>query len=432
MVTLTKLVCVAGDNLDDGDRNGTFGDSARISFNENLDYNHTIDFHALVADVAGNIGFSDSDDTGPNFINDAGEKSTKRDTDKYNVLGWYARHIFFLDETDPVIFLEQSLTGFYGENDDDVAQASRSGIKVVFDRGLDPDSVGVDTFAVSHDKDGKDVIGITDVDVQGRVVYLLLASALASDATPFVDIVPGQWVSDPAGNRLTGGDQAPFKVNDGIAPVLTVVLSGGSGSGEGDEGPSKLTKDKIVITVTSDEEINSTPSLVVVCSSILWDGSDTNTDRDQELNDLVNARSGGRKESSASFDDAAQFDCGTAQSNVGLQQVQTYSRPGLTWEYEWVNFAAPKKLDDGNLTVIAYARDRQSYASLTTRKIDDTATTHDRYNWGAATAEFRYDTTLNDPDSTPEADATVTEARPFVLLAYNDKSTVMVEELLGR
>ena len=434
-----SLVCVSGDDHDDGALSGTFGDSARISFLGNKDYNHTIDFHALVADVAGNIGFSDSDDTGPNFINDAGEKSKDRESGKYNVLGWYARHIFFLDETDPVIFQEQSATGFYGENDDDEPQVSRSGVRIAFDRALDPDSVGVDTFAVSNDKAGKEAINIIDVDVQGRVVYLQLESELASDAKPYVDIVSGKWVTDPAGNRLTGGDQAPFQANDGITPKLTVTLSGGSGSGEGAEGPSQLTRNSIVISVEADEEINSTPSLVVVCSNIMWDANitDENDERDKELDDLVSARSGGRDESSASFTNAAEFDCGTGenrQKDVGLQQVQTYSRPGLSWEYEWVNFAKPKKLNDGKLTVVAYARDRQSYAPLLdkdgkakTRKIDDTAIEKTKYSWGASTKEFRLDTVLNDPDSTPDNGDTVTEAKPFVLLEYDDKSTVIVD-----
>ena len=48
-----NLVCVSGDDHDDGAKNGTFGDSARISFLGNKDYNNTIDFHALVADPCG-------------------------------------------------------------------------------------------------------------------------------------------------------------------------------------------------------------------------------------------------------------------------------------------------------------------------------------------------------------------------------------------
>ena len=130
-------------------------------------------------------------------------------------------------------------------NDDGEPVVNRSGILVAFDRAVDADSIGVETFGVTLDPTGgagstgasADVV---DIDVDGRAVYLLLDQELSSDATPSVDIVTGQWVADPAGNRLTGGKQAPFEVNDGITPQLTVALSGGSGTGEGDEGPSKL------------------------------------------------------------------------------------------------------------------------------------------------------------------------------------------------
>ena len=216
-----------------------------------------------------------------------------RKTDRYNVIGWYARHIFFLDETDPAIYEEQSVTGFYSENSDDVPQVSRSGILVAFDKAVDADSIGVDTFSVTLDKAGTQEVSVVDVDVDGRAVYLLLESELASDARPFVDIDAGQWVSDPAGNRRTGGDQQPFEVKDGITPILTVSLSGGTGSGEGDEGPTKLTNNAITATISADEEISSTPSLVVVCSNIAWDDADDNADNDQDLDDLVGARSGG-------------------------------------------------------------------------------------------------------------------------------------------
>ena len=295
---------IKGDNHDDGSLDGTFGDSIRISFLPENDYNNTIDFHALVVDVAGNIGFSDSDPDGPRFINDLGEEKPK--TGRYNILGWYARHIFFLDETDPVIFQEQSATGFYSENDDGDPVANRSGILVAFDRAVDADSIGVETFSVTLDPIGGPgstgaSADVVDIDVDGRAVYLLLDQELSSDATPAVDIVTGQWVADPAGNRLTGGTQAPFEVNDGITPQLTVALSGGSGTGEGDEGPSKLTGNSIIITIGTDEEINATPSLVVVCSNIAWDSDDDDTENDKALSDLVSQRSGGLKTGSANF-----------------------------------------------------------------------------------------------------------------------------------
>ena len=423
---------VDGDNFDDGDNAGTFGDSVRIGFLTD-DYNHTIDFQAVVADVAGNLGFSDSDADGPGFINDLGEEDPK--TGRYNVIGWYARHIFFLDETDPEIYQEQSVTGFYGENDDDEPQVSRSGILVAFDKAVDADSIGVDTFAVTLDKAGTQQTGIIDVSVEGRAVYLLLESELASDARPYVDIADGEWVSDPAGNRLTGGAQAAFETRDGITPVLTVTLSGGSGTGEGAEGPASLTKDAITATISADEEISSTPSLVVVCSNIAWD-SDSDDENDKGLDDVTGQRSGALDNGSASFDPGAEeninlygatFSCG--DESVNMQQLQSYSRPGLTWEYEWVDLTGNNRgLPDGKLTVVAFARDRQSFASLDAERVGDDPAQPDTYNWGAATVEFRYDTTLDDPVPTPEDGATVTESRPFVLLAYDDAVTVSIDE----
>ena len=430
---LDKIRSVEGDNYDDGATTGTFGDSVRISFLSDADYNDTIDFQALVADRAGNVGFSDSDADGPGRINDLGEEFAKRKTDRYNVLGWYARHIFFLDETDPKIFEEQSVSGFFGENDDDVPQVNRSGVLVAFDRAVDPDSIGVDTFTVTLDSAGTDEVSVVDVDVDGRAVYLLLESELPSDARPYVDVGSGQWVSDPAGNRLTGGDVDPFEAKDGITPVLTVTLSGGSGSGEGDEGSAKLTNDTITVTISADEEINATPSLVVVCSNIGWDGDTTDDvhENDKGLSDLVSMRSGAIKDRSSANFPSLTYDCDYGRPVV-TQHVQSYSRPGLTWEYQWLNFANNKALEDGKLTVAAYARDRQSFTSLDAaspvRSIDDPATAANTYNWGAETAEFRYDTDLAHPRPTPSEDATVTESRPFVLIDYvDDKSTVTID-----
>ena len=305
---------------------------------------------------------------------------------------------------------------------------------MVFDRAVDPDSIDVDTFSVTLDPPAAPAgatgasANIMDIDVQGRLVYLLLGEELASDATPMVDIVSGQWVSDPAGNRLTGGDVSPFEANDGITPVISVSLSGGTGTGEGSEGPSSLTNDDIIVTISADEEINATPSLVVVCSNIGYD-SDADDENDKELSDLVKARSGGLKDrASANFSAPADYNCGDDADVIQLQQVQSYSRPGLAWEYQWVNFSGDKELSDGKLTVVAYARDRRSYRSPSMRGINADELTDDTYNWGSGTAEFRYDTTLADPMATPGDGDTVTETRPFVLLNYTDKSTVMIDE----
>ena len=360
------------------------------------------------------------------MINDYGTEEDDRKTGMYNVLGWYARHIFFLDEKDPEVYREQSVTGFYGINDDKDPVVNRSGILIAFDAAVDADTVGVGTFEVMN---GDASATVTDVTVEGRQVYLLLAEELASDATPSVNIAAGQAISDPAGNRLTrGGLATAVAVNDGIAPIFTVTLSGGSGTGEGAEASDKLTNKAMTITVASDEEINSTPSITVVCSNIGWDSNDDG-ENDKGLSNFTGDRSGPLSNSSANFAVPASYMCGDDATVIRPQQVQSFSRPGLEWEYQWQNFSGDKALSDGKLTVVAYGRDRKSYASLQKRSTPTTPAASDTHSWGVATAEFNFDITEPELTPTPGDGATVTDARPFLLLNYDDKSTVSVTKL---
>ena len=430
---------VDGDRFDDGAATGTFADSVRIRITSGTPakevdpYNNTIDFHALVADVAGNIGFSDSDDSGPRFIHDYGTKSADRKAGRYNVLGWYARHIFFLDEKDPEIYQEQSVTGFYGINDDKKPVVNRSGILIAFDSAVDTDTISTETFEVTLDPaDAQDTsppkATVTDVTVAGRQVYLLLGEELASDATPSVRIASGESVSDPAGNRLTRGGMSAFDVKDGIAPKFTVTLSGGSGTGTDGEAANMLTNKAMTITITADEEINSTPSITVVCSNIGWDADDDG-ENEKDLGSFTGDRSGPLDKSSAVFPTPETYMCGDSTTAVRPQQVQSFSRPDLEWEYQWQNFSGDKALSDGKLTVVAYGRDRKSFASLKNRATDGSANAADTYNWGVNTAEFNFDITKPVLTPTPGNGDVVTDARPFVLLNYADKSTVSVTKL---
>ena len=69
------------DDFDDGAADGEFNGELEIDFDEFLDdtadfdgFNNAVDFQALVRDLAGNVGFSDSDPTAPRFINALGEE----------------------------------------------------------------------------------------------------------------------------------------------------------------------------------------------------------------------------------------------------------------------------------------------------------------------------------------------------------------------
>ena len=361
---------VKADSFDDGDTDGTFADSVRIRIEDSDDneidpYNNTIDYQGLVADIAGNVGFSDSDPDGPRFINDYGDTGDDRKTGRYNVLGWYARHVFFLDEKPPEIYQEQSVTGFYGVDDNGKPVVNRSGVLVAFDAAVDSDTVSTATFDVTLDaadaQSTPAMATVTDVNVVGRQVYLLLDNELASNATPSVRVAAGQSITDPAGNRYTRGDAAAFDVKDGIAPKLTVTLSGGSGTGTGGEASDMLTNKStgMIIRVGSDEEIQNTPSLTVVCSNINWSESGTGSAVQKDLSEFTGDRSGPLMDASAVFalDDSSsektytattQFMCGDNTTKRNLQQVQTFSRPGLEWEYQWQDFSGDRSLRTAN------------------------------------------------------------------------------------
>ena len=77
--TEDDLKTADAEEFEDGDVNGEFDTIVRIDFDpgEANDgrYNHIVDIQAVVMDIAGNIGFSDSDPSGPIFIHDLGTAS---------------------------------------------------------------------------------------------------------------------------------------------------------------------------------------------------------------------------------------------------------------------------------------------------------------------------------------------------------------------
>lgn len=151
---------IEAEEHDDGANRGTFDDSVRLNLQERnsdadtRDREFEIDFQAFVMDMAGNIGFSDSDRANPRFINawgedDAGDRGPTGDEgEKHNVLGYYSAHIITLDDKDPEIMQDDSATGFYGLNADGDMIPDRTGIMVAFDGPLDSSTVSTSTFAV--------------------------------------------------------------------------------------------------------------------------------------------------------------------------------------------------------------------------------------------------------------------------------------------
>ncbi len=426
----------SAEDYEDGDTSGIFDTVIRIDFppaRTDNRYNNTIDIQAVVLDIAGNFGFSDSQPSDPTFIHDYG--TLKKDRDKYgvhNVLGWYSRHQYRLDDVDPEYRAKQSVTGFFTDENGD-EDRSTSGVKVVFDNDVDASSIGVGTFVVKLDS-GESAT-VTDVDVDGRNVYLMLEEMLEPDETPMVDLATGASILDLAGNEATDRRLEGIEVNDGILPTFTITLSGGTGLNEDidGEGSSELTRSQMTISIESDEDIQGAPQFSVVCSNLSWDG---NAD-DNNVAKFASNRTGAF--TSTDIGMAAPGDAHKVAPTGGAADVRTMcgdhgyldvtvtsalARPGNRWEYLWANLSGAP-VPQGKLSVIVWGRDRSSYDA-------DDSGTKKLLNYSSSTATFNFDTDLMaawedgmNSELVPDNGNDVFEPRPFVLLDFGDEKTTV-------
>ena len=432
---------VDADDFDDGEADGEFNEEVEIKIDEastdtDFVFNHAIDFQATVRDLAGNIAFSDSDSAKPRFIDAWGEeKSAKRgptgtEGKKHNILGFFSSHVVHIDDKDPEIMPGQSVTGFYGLDSDDKPVRDRSAVMVAFDGGVNGDLIDTGTFTLEYDDES--AIAITDVSVDGKLVFLKLGEELASDATPTLSITEGREVEDMAGNILSWQEKAAkaFKVKDGILPVFTLTLSGGSGTGIGSESPSKLTAAAMDISISSDEDINGAPSVAVVCSNIGWKTGSGDDEKSRALNDYVDNRTGYDENTSNESDTTGDLPrCGGSDEPNNFNNVSSLSRPGNNWVYAWRNIGADAShLADGELVVVVWGRDRSTFAGH-----NSDICSGDCENWGSTMTKFVLDNTFNSPlkadgsggSVQPEVESKVKEPRPFVLLDFAAEATTV-------
>lgn len=172
-----------------------------------------------------------------------------------------------------------------------------------------------------------------------------------------------------------------------IPPSITMTLSGGSGTGTGDEGPDRLTRDKIDITVTSDEPLQEPPSISVVCNDIRWIETVDGETVERNIDDFIANRTGNLGEvQSAHFN----YRCGQHENDITLETHAMTATGTMSWTYQWRNSTeAPHKLNDGLLTAVAHARDR-SEDQLT----EESESTH---NNASTSANFTLDTVIKSP-----------------------------------
>ena len=418
---------ILADDHRDGASSGRFDDSVRLRLDSD-DLEFGVDFQAFAADLAGNIGFSDSDPDNPYFINDLGQEDP-RERITPNVLGYYSAHIIGLDEKDPEIVTTRSATGYYGLDSDDGPIADRRGVMLVFDGPISSSSISLDTFYVELD-DGSEA-EVVDVTVYDQYVFLKLAYELASDATPYVGIAAGESIRDKAGNITSGRELRRFEANDGISPNLTVTLSGGSGIGVDSEGPSQLTNGLINVHVESDEPLQGTPRVVVVCESLSWEETVRGRKIEYDVDDFIANRSGAyngipREDTGTNYTCGYDEDDDKRDDTFQLSEFGTNSRPGENWEVQWANSRSGRtKLEDGRLRVVAFARDRSRHV----RKGQFVQ------SWGSGSANFTLDTDLKSPlrsgggEVQPRDASKSSELRPFIFIEFAESTTVTLDSV---
>ena len=317
-----------------------------------------------------------------------------------------------------------SVTGFFGLDGEGRPIVDRHGIMLVFDGPIAPETVSVATFEVWLAQASR--AKVIETMVKGENVFLQLEHELASDATPVVQIAEGEEVEDRAGNSTNRRKLGAVRIKDGIAPRLTVTLSGGSGRGSGDEGPNRLTNDTIDIRVMSDEPLQSAPRVIVVCESLSWIEMDSGKEIERDIDDFFANRNGPFTRRPQEPPDTA-YTCGYDEDGDGaddpfeLTEDIAHSRPGEVWEYTWRNPAGvTRSLIDGELVVVAYGRDRSRY-----ERFGETVS-----NWATAKGDFGFDTRfgseafLEQVKIHPPDGSVIREPRPFVLLEFPEATSV--------
>ena len=414
---------ISADRYRDGATSAQFDDSIRLRL-ESDELEFGVDFQAFVLDLAGNVGFSDSDPDSPYFINDLGVENP-RDRRVPNVLGYYSAHIIGLDEKDPEISATRSATGYYGLDSDNRPIVDRRGVMLVFDGPILASSVSLNTFYVELDNGYE--AEVVDVTIYEQYVFLKLRHELASDATPYVGISAGESIRDRAGNITSGRELRSFDVNDGISPNLMVTLSGGSGRGWGDEGPERLTNSNMTIRVESDEPLQGAPRITVVCENLHWEETVRGRKVEYDIDDFIANRHGAFN-GKPREDSGTRYTCGDDDDAAAFQfqEVQGNARPGEVWEFEWSNsWSGFSRLSDGWLRVVSFARDRSRHVS------------DDEYvqSWGASSASFRLDTTFESPlksrggEVQPRHASNTSEQRPFILIDFNESTSVTLDSV---
>ncbi len=260
----------------DGDTAFSFSDSPDNdipTLGSSVDPDHIVDWVVKVSDLAGNTGLSDSnpstsdidlptvkiDQTDPNATNVLNDRHTGLAWDgSKEIKAKNSLRIAFIDKLQNVQATDFTVTL---DNGSVRTPTKVTVVNTLVDADGDPFNVD-DSNSATFDELLETIS--TGVGGAQSLVYLELSEDLVSSETPTVKLQ--DIISDQAGNAISqflGFTDDEVDVADGIAPTLTVTLSGGSGTGTGSEDATGLTNDEIEIMIVSDESLSGAPTVAV-------------------------------------------------------------------------------------------------------------------------------------------------------------------------
>jgi hypothetical protein len=177
------------------------------------------------------------------------------------------------------------------------------------------------------------------------------------------------------------------------------------------------------IDIESDEDINGSPKVSVVCSNIKWTEVEGEKEVNKGINDYVSNRTG----SSATTGEEG-LKCGSLDEPTVFTDSSSLSRPGNRWVFAWRNSGSDsvkRHLNDGELVIVIWGRDRSEYHDRDSTEAKQVV----NQNWGSETAKFVLDDTFHTPITSsggnvqPDPDSEVKEPRPFVYLDFAGEPT---------
>jgi len=400
----------------------TYTPSSALPLGAATPVDHWIDFQGIATDLAGNIGYTDS-----NTSVSAG------------VLEKFGAHHIKIDQKLPSI--SAAYTGWWWDTSIDSKNKTHkhtstkaNALVVEFDGNItDIDSTD---FQITFDD------GTTHTPTEAVIysalksqVFLTLGASMPADDTPKVALVGS--VSDMAGNSTSTGSLAG--ATDKIHPAVTATLSGGSGTGTAAlEGVNDLTKTTITLTVTTDEELVSNPKVDIydlgmakagkgvnaykgTCGVVSTCGMGTAVDVDdynvRSLDVSVDppASSFTVDRNGAALSPASTATVDSTSAAVLLDAGMT-AQGTKTFKYT-INASTGTPGTDGEKTVVVTATDKATQGNITI---------HGSISSTSSYLRFMLDDTAPSLSITPASGSTTTQTKPYIVLDYSAEEATKV------